>query len=116
MERLEHEAVAAERDQDFGLVRVGENVAPAQHRFGGLGDLGRATTAGRCRAGRSVWPPLVGLAASALNRCSFMPDRAKIRASTASVTVPFRGAPKPVLPALERAALGACHAEMGQHL
>ncbi len=40
VQRLEHEAVAAERDQRFGLLGRRESVAAAEHRFGRLGDVG----------------------------------------------------------------------------
>ena len=40
VQRLEHEAVAADRDQHVGIVRRGPSVALAQHRFGGFGHFG----------------------------------------------------------------------------
>jgi hypothetical protein len=39
MKRLQHESVAAQRDQRFGLVRIGPAIAPAQQRFGRLRGL-----------------------------------------------------------------------------
>ena len=40
MEGLEHEPIAAERDQGFGVVRVGEAIVPLELLRRGPGDVG----------------------------------------------------------------------------
>ena len=40
VQRVEHEAVAAQRDQSFGLLGRRESVARAEHRFRLIGDVG----------------------------------------------------------------------------
>jgi hypothetical protein len=40
VQRVEHEAVAAERDQHLGFAGGGELEAAAKQRLGGLGDVG----------------------------------------------------------------------------
>ena len=55
VQRLEHEAVAAQRDQRFAPRRRRPSVAPAEHRFGRLGDLGgRGQQADASAPARSV--------------------------------------------------------------
>ena len=87
VERLQHEAVAAQRDQRLGLVGIGPAVAAAKHGFGRLGRLAGGgdqpdadARQGRARAGRA--------------RGGRRSRAAKIRICAESATVPKRSAPE----------------------
>ena len=92
MKRVEHEAVAAERHENLGLVDLCKDEAALQERFGRLCDVGvrgqQADPARRQVDGRLL------LGVSSRSTAAPLPfnDPPKIGGTPREVTVPFRSA------------------------
>ena len=118
VKRLEHEAVAAERDQRLAPGRSRQTIALAKHRFCCPARLRCARKGPRCRGStdrrswRSSAMGRVGAQTCSSGRLDCREDRAFKRPS---VTVPFRVAAKALGSARRERALPAnVHAEVGQ--